>query len=215
MTRRTRRPPSWWVAVLVPLLLLWVSVTVYYKQGASGIAFGGGEVSFERRFDFALFRIDDRSALLVTRDGSMSVVAYGRGAFPFCPLCGTYQPEGSIVNLARYYKDGWMYTDHLGGPFAELYHVPTGEKVQVERPPGIAPGATDGLDAAKLPAYAGRGLTFEAQHRITPAVIEEKFPPLRAINESCVVFNAAFLILTILWLMVGLVTVVRGRLVHR
>ncbi len=216
VTRKTRRPPSWWVAVLVPLLVLWVSVTVYYKRGASGIAFGGSEISFERRFDFALFRIDDRAALLVNRGGSMATVAYGRGVFPFCLLCGTYRPEGSIVNLTRYYKDGWLYTDHLGGPFAELYHVPTGEQVQVARPPGVAPGATgaQGPDPTRLPEYASRGLTFDPAHAITPALIQEQFPELRAINESCVVFTAAFVILVGLWLIVGLILVLRGRLVH-
>lgn len=199
-----RKRTPWWGAVMALLVVLWIGVAIFYKAGSSGVAFGpgGGPISFDRQNDFALFGIDQRAALLVSND-SMSVVAYGRGVFPFCPLCGTYEPRGSIVNLARYYKDGWFYTDHTGGPFAELYHAPTGTKVEVEGPAG--------RDASTLPAYVQRGLTFDASRQITPSLIRARFEPLRTINESCVVFNSAFLLLAGAWLLVGLVLVIRRR----
>jgi len=192
------------------LVVLWIGVAFLYHRGAAGVGFGpgGGALSFDREHAFTLFEVDRHrhTALLVSHDGSMAVVAYGRGMFPFCPLCGTYEPRGSIVNLARYYKDGWIYTDHLGGPFAELYHVPTGEKVDVERPAG---GGEP--DAGSLPPYAERGLTLDPAHAITPALIEARFTALPTIDESCVVFNAAFLLLAGTWLVVGLLLLIRRR----
>jgi hypothetical protein len=210
MNVRTRRPPAWWAVVMALLATLWIAVTVLYRQGESGVRFGTGGpgISFERENDYALFAIDERAALLVTKDASMSLVEYGRGAFPFCPLCGTHELRGSIVNLAHYYKDGWIYTDHPGGPFAELYHVSSGQRIDVPRPPGAAPGQTD---ARTLPGYASRGLTIDAAHRITPALIHERFAPLSPIDESCVVFNSAFMLLAAVWIAVGLVLVIRGR----
>jgi hypothetical protein len=192
------------------LAILWIGVTVVYRQGESGVRVGtgGAGLSFERQNDHALFAIDARAALLVSQDGSMSLVEYGRGPFPFCPLCGTHELRGSIVNLAHYYKDGWIYTDHPGGPFAELYHVASGQRVDVPRPAGAVPGQTD---AGALPGYASRGLTIDADHRITPALIHERFPSLSLINESCVVFNSAFMLLAAAWIAVGLVIAIRGR----
>jgi len=210
MNIRTRRPPSWWVVVMALLVALWIAVTVIYRQGESAVRFGqgGSGLSFERQHDIALFEIDARAALLVSQGGTMSLVKYGRARFPFCPLCGEHELRGSIVNLAHYYKDGWIYTDHPGGPFAELYHVASGEQVDVPRPAGAAPGQ---VDASALPEYARRGLTVDGAHRITPALIHERFPALSPINESCVVFNAAFMLLFAAWLAVGLVLAIRGR----
>ena len=210
MNIRTRRPPAWWVVVMGLLVTLWISVTVVYRHGESGVRFGtgGAGLSFERQNDYALFEIDERAALLVSQDGSMSVVQYGRGMFPFCPLCGTHELRGSIVNLAHYYKDGWFYTDHPGGPFAELYHAASGKRVDVPRPAGAAPGQ---IDAGTLPEYASRGLTIDAAHRITAAFIDKRFPPLSPIDESCVVFNAAFMLLAAAWIAVALVIAIRGR----
>jgi len=210
MNIRTRRPPSWWVVVMGLLAILWISVTVIYRQGESGVRFGtgGAGLSFDRQHDHALFEVDERAALLVSQGGTMSLVEYGRGMFPFCPLCGTHELRGSIVNLAHYYKDGWIYTDHPGGPFAELYHVASGKRVDVPRPAGAAPGQ---VDAGTLPEYKSRGLTIDADHRITAGFIQERFPLLSPIQESCVVFNAAFMLLAALWIAVGLVIVIRGR----
>lgn len=198
--------------MLVSLLALWVGVTFLYWRGASGVGFAGGGsgggggagISFDRPSDFALFKIDDRVALLVTRDGPEAVVKVARGAFPFCPLCGTYDLRGSVVNGARFYQNGWIYTDSPGGPFAELYQVATGKTVDVARPP-------PGVDVRTLPDYTTRGLTFEPSYQLTPTLIHELFRPLSAINESCVVFNAAFLLLACAWLVVALAIVIRGR----
>jgi hypothetical protein len=224
MIMRTRRPPTWWAVVLVLLLALWVGVTFFYRRGASGVSVGAGgggsAISFDRQNDFALFKIDDKVGLVVNRDGSASVARYGRGTFPFCPLCGIYELQGSVVNLARYYRNGWVYTDYPGGPFAELYHVASGQTVDVARPvataaaPAAAPAAPAGADTAavaSLPDYARRGLTFDEANRLTPARIQELFQPLAAINESCVVFNAAFMLLAAVWLIIALVFVIRGR----
>ena len=211
MKVRTRRPPSWWVVVMALLAILWIAVTVVYRQGESGVRIGrgGAGISFERQNDHALFAVDERVALLVSQDGSVSLVEYGRGTFPFCPLCGIEELRGSIVNLAHYYKEGWIYTDHPGGPFAELYHVASGERVDVPRPAGAAPGKTD---AGALPEYASRGLTIDADHRITPAFIQERFQLLSPIQESCVIFNAAFMLLGAAWIAIGLVFLIRGRI---
>ena len=99
MNIRTRRPPAWWAVVMALLATLWIAVTVVYRQGESGVRFGtgGAGISFERESDYALFAIDERAALLVSKDGNMSLVEYGRGAFPFCPLCGTHLGPARIA----------------------------------------------------------------------------------------------------------------------
>jgi hypothetical protein len=202
-----RRLPGWWIAVASLLLLLWATTTLWYHLGAKGVDFDSGSIDFQRQHDFKLFRLSDRAALLVGPGGFLSVVKYGRGMIPFCPLCGLYESRGSIVNLVRYHKDDWIYTD-FPGPFSEIYNVKTGEAIDVKAT--LAPGESK-LDLATIPEYRTRGLNSDVAYKITPGDVRRSWPTLSTINESCIVFNAAFLLLTGFWLVVGVLALLRRR----
>lgn len=199
------------MAVSGLVLALWLAFNVIYRLGGEGIQFSGATTSFERQFDRAMFRLTDDLALTVgSSPGDSAVVRYARGMFPFCPLCGLYEPDGSVVNLARYAKGDWIYTDHPGGPFADGIDLRTGETFDVpdaelprERPLDWTPAA--------LPAYAARGLTFEKDDELSAAKISARFAPLSTIHESCIVFNAAFVLIAIVLALTGGVLLLRRR----
>jgi hypothetical protein len=201
-----RKPPGWWGAVLGLLLVLWIMTTLFYRLGAEKAPLGAADVEFGRQHDFALFRVGDGAALLVTRSGFFSVVKYGRGTIPFCPICGVHESRGSIVNLAGYAKGDWIYSDYPNGRFAELYNTATGERVDVEAPEGASKETI-----AALPAYRDRGLDFDDGNKLDGAVIKQRWSSLSTINESCVIFTFAFLLLAGVWLVVGAIVVLRRR----
>jgi hypothetical protein len=211
-----RRFPSWYVAVAALLAVLWVSLNAFYRLGAEGVAFqsaGDSAVSFDREFDFALFRIDDQAALSFDSSGYAAVVKYGRGTFPFCPLCGIWEPQGSLLNGAGFFKDDWLYTKYVapienaapGVPTAKAYNVKTRETFKVASPP------KDATSADAIAEYKSHGLSFDDQYRVTPALIQKHWEPLATINESCIVFNAAFIVLFAIMGVVGLFVLLRGQ----
>lgn len=182
-----RRLPDWYKATFALVLGLWLILNVMYRLGADGVQFGGATTSFERQYDGVLHRIDDRHALRRGSAGDFAVVMVERGPIPFCPLCGVYQPAGSVVNVARFFKDGWIYTDHPTR-FFEAVNVDTGATIDV-------PERHDPGDTSLPPELAARGLEFADAHLLTDALVAARFPALATINESCIVFNAAFLLL--------------------
>lgn len=191
--------PGWYRAVLPALVALWATVTGYYWLGASGVSASGAAVSFERQHDARLLRIDDGRAFRVDRFG-VNVVKYTRGVFPLCPLCGLYESAGTVMNLAEYRRGDWVYGAHAQ-PFQEAVNLKTGETIDV-------PVGTD--LSQPPPEFVSRGLSFEPAHALKPEDVLASFPPLSTINESCVVFNLAFLVLVVPLLAFGLFRLLRG-----
>lgn len=206
------RSAAWYLPVLILLLLLWGGVSAAYYVGAEGVRFvrTGATVDFNRDNDFALFALGNGAAVLVSGSDYISTVRIERGLFPFCPLCGEYEPNGTLVNGSNYIDGEWIYRAPIELPKdaseasqGALYNVVSGELVRVP------PGATLPQQAMLL---TSRGLVIDPSKALTPAVLEARTTPVAAINESCIVFQAAFLLVVGAWALLGLGLVLRGKL---
>jgi hypothetical protein len=178
-----------------------VLLNAYYRLGAGGVSVSGADVSFERRFDVELFDAKDGLAFLLTKSGSVSLVKIERGAFPFCPLCGEWEPAGSVVNVVGYSKGAWIYSDHAS-PFFEAWNLETGESVDLD--------ASLGPLREHLPIeLEAVGLDYDAEHRLTDQLVARDYPALSPINESCVVFNMAFFLIFVVLLTIAVTFLLR------
>ncbi|MDC3958775.1 hypothetical protein [Polyangium jinanense] len=194
-----QRIPKWFRAVAGATAGLWIIVSIYYWLGAGGVRAHGASMSFERQHDFALLQIDDGRAFRVDKYG-VSITKYRRGTFPFCPLCGVNESAGTVMNGAQYRKGDWVYTDYPQ-PFNEAVNLKTGEVIDI-------PAAEDQLE--KPPSeFAARGLDFESESKLDAGRFLAEFTPLSTINESCIVFNMAFLLIFAVLLVVGIVLAIR------
>jgi len=194
-----QRIPKWLRAVAGATAILWIIVSIYYWAGAGGVRSYGASTSFERQHDFALLRIDEGRAFRVDKHG-VNITKYRRGTFPFCPLCGVNESAGTVMNLAQYRKGDWVYTD-LTQPFDEAVNLKTGEVINLPEGEG---------QLEKLPPeFAARGLDFESANKLDAGRILTEFTPLSTINESCIVFNMAFLSIFAVLLVVGVVFAIR------
>ncbi|MDD5305985.1 MAG: hypothetical protein PHU25_01565 [Deltaproteobacteria bacterium] len=193
MVMKTTRVPRWFWTVTVAAASLWLIVTLYYWLGASGVSASGAKISFDRKHDISLFKVDDTQALSVDKYG-VGLVKYKRGMFPFCPLCGMNESSGTIMNGVRYRKGDWIYTD-IAQPFKEAVNLKTGETVDL--PDGSGTLAQPPAD------FVARGLDFAQGNAIDPESVSTSFVRLPTINESCVTFNAAFIIVFGVLLLIG------------
>jgi hypothetical protein len=201
-----KRLPDWYYSVAGLVLALWLGFNLYYRFGAEGVEVSGASVSFDRQYDRQLLRVNDQLAFIIS-SGYPSVVRYERGAFPFCPLCGIYEPAGTVVNGTRYRKGDWVYSDSVSGYGSDMVNLRTGEAIDV--PEGEVRDPRE-FDPATVEAYRARGLRFDPASALSPEQIAREFEAISTINESCVVFNAAFLLLLAVLLLSGIVLFLRG-----
>jgi hypothetical protein len=202
---RRHRLPQWFLTVMGLVVLLWAGVTVYYRLGASGVRVRayGAAASFDRRFDRTLLKINDRYAMVASTVGSNpSVYRYERGMFPFCPLCGIYTMQGAGFG-ADYRKGDWIYGSQAS-PWGDAVNVRTGEVIDV-------PGSTGSLEENPPAEFKARGLDFAPADKLTPEAAIAGLEPLSTINESCLVFTVAFMLIAGLVLLIGLVSLAVGR----
>lgn len=190
--RRALTALGGWFAVNIALFALFVGLNLAYRSGADGVEFKGGVASFDREFDGALFGIDGERAYRVSGSGDVAVVKIKPGTPPFRPVCGTTSLDGSLLNLAMYQRGDWVYSGYPEFDGVDAYNVRTGETLSVSAPTP-APGTMS--DPATIPEYRSRGLTFAAANKLTPERIMRGHRQLASIEESCVVFNAAFFLL--------------------
>ena len=184
---------------LVMILLMWAASMLFYRRGATSIGFDGGSIEVDRRFDHALWGVSADAA--IEPIGSyLSLVRIERAAFPICPLCGTYQKHGALVNGVTHVKDGVFFRApqemSKGMPAQALrviYNTATGEVVS------MPDGATVEAQTALL---ATKALVADDAHRIGPSVLA-KTTPLSVAHESCKVINFAFIIAFLGWLLIG------------
>lgn len=182
--------PGWVKAVGVLTAALFVIINVIYRLGYEGVEVSGAPVSFERQYDNALFRIDDELAFVVSGGQMASVVRYESGIPPFRPLCGSYDLAGTVVH-GTHKKGDWIYRDRYSGRGATALNLVTKEEVKLERPDG----AGDTIDASKVPLYVKNGLTFDEDNELTVEWVVAEHEPIAVINESCLTFNAAFMLI--------------------
>ncbi len=183
-------------------------IELAYMFGASGIEFSGAQTSFGREHDKVLFAVDDQRGFVTRGERDVALVKIAPGTFPFRPVCGRCELDGSIFNLAEFLHDDWVYTSMPHVTDVDAINLRTGETVQATlSDPGRSPE-----DAAQIPEYAARGLDFAADKRLGPQRLAGLYPDGRLINESCIVVQMAALVALGLVAAMGLVLVVtRGR----
>lgn len=163
--------------------LLWVGVTVTYHLGA-------GTDSFERSFDRAMFRVDDRVAFTVNHNESMDLIEYEGGMPPFRPLCGSYWLDAYVMTSVDYRAGDWVYSGYPQHTKVDAYNLVTGERISVDVQP---PEGEHIVDPATIPEYVEHGLTFDEVNRLDLGDLLRDFEEVSAINDSCLTFNAAFI----------------------
>ena len=127
---------------------------------------------------------------------------------PFRPLCGRCELDGSLLNLADYMHDGWVYTGSPEIAEIDAVHLETGEtlKVDLRRP---APGTT--IDPATIPEYAARGLDYAPEKKLDVARLAALYDDGALIDESCMIIQMAGILSLAIVAIFGVALLLRPR----
>ncbi|NUP10398.1 MAG: hypothetical protein HOW73_30475 [Polyangiaceae bacterium] len=209
---KRRLLPDWWLAVMTLLGGLFVVFNLIYRFGFGGVSVSGADVSFNREFDGQLWKIDDHLAYRTGKHpDDVAVVRYKSGAIPFRPVCGSCDLDGSLLNTAQFKKGAWVYSEYPELEGVDVVNIETGEKFEVD---AKKPEPGKRSDPSTIAFYRDRGLTFDDDLRLDARRVAKEATPLSTINESCIVFNAAFFLLFGL-MVVALLLVFLTRVVRR
>lgn len=182
-------------------------IELAYMFGAGGIEFSGATTSFDREHDRVLFAVDEQRGF-VTRDGrDIALIRIAPGTFPFRPVCGRCEPNGSLLNLADYLHGDWVYTASPDIPEVDAINLRTGETLEAT----LADPEQSPEDAAQIPEYAAHGLDFAEDKRLTLERLVQLYPDGRIINESCIVVQMAAILVLGIVALIGLVLLVTRR----
>lgn len=188
---------------LTPVFALWVGLTCYYHLGGDGMELGGASISFNRGADFALYKINDKLALIAPRSGGLDVVTYDRGIPPFNLLCGTYDSTGTAMQYPRMSGD-WLF----GIPMEERQVGGEWRKVPVDGIAGVNLSTGELIRSKAVASFdvwpaelTARGLTDKTGTGPSLKVLSKRLKPLSVQQESCMVFNAAFLLIFLGWIL--------------
>lgn len=188
--------------ILSILVAMYISISLFYFLGFENINVQKkSNLKINREFDFALFKINEETAFSISKSKYISIVKYKRGLVPFCYLCGEFEPDGTIVNGIGYKNNDWYYTD-LPNPFSEAYNIQTNESIDISE----KDFQDENLEGNEL--FKQKQLSINENQKIDDTYIIKNFPPLSTLNESCIIFNAAFLILIGSWIIVGIFIVI-------
>ena len=190
--------PAWYKLCSITAIAAMLLLQLYYALGFSGFSIDGNDFSFKRGYERQLYEINGKHAFSVSHS-SVAVVKVG-DSFPLFRLCGACESRGSVLNLARYRKGSWVYTDMIfaRGPIA--YDTESGETFSLEAAPK-KPGKVDPDD---VPFYKEHGFTFDKEAIVDKEWVERKFKPLSTVHEMCTILQAAgFCILAIILLIGG------------
>ncbi len=208
--------PAWFVASVSLLVLMFIGTTVYYHMGATSVRYNRGVsgVTFDRQFDYKLFRIDDDHAFEISSSGFVAVVKYSRGTFPFCPLCGTWERDGSVLPGPAYRKGDWLYARYTFPDSPIAWNMKTGEAVisaKKERKDEEFPEHR----LEDEPFYVEKGFEFSTELEFHGGHVVDGFKELSVINESCVIYNAAFIFLFLVAFLIAIGFVIRSAIRRR
>jgi hypothetical protein len=193
-----KKLPSWLKAVFSLVLGLWIVLNIIYLAGAEGVRSvkTGARISFDRKFDFQLFGIDEKHAFAVHDNKYISIVKYKKAPLPFCFICGYFDSDGTVVNGIDYFKDGWFYSNYAGlGPFPDAFQVSTKKTLKIEKE------STPEDDLPLL--YQKNNLLRDSAYVFDIKKLKANYPPLSTLKESCMVFNAAFILIFVILLSIS------------
>ncbi len=169
---------------------LWLAFNVYYALGGSGVRSRGGSVKVDRSKDVQLFQVDDKYALRTTDGESFDLVTFKRGTFPVCPVCGTWERDKFVVHNVGFRQGDWFIATYVMPDGAEAFNVRTGEAIEMPNVPGRV------LDMEGKPTPAARSKSAAAPFAAPSKPIGvDGLEPLRSIKESCIIFNASFILI--------------------
>jgi hypothetical protein len=217
----------WFAGVFAILAVVWAITLVAYVLGAPGVSFRNrytgqdATIDFDRKYDHTIVELSDQVGLqLDTRGPTLHavVVALRPGIPVLCWVCGSLETAGGIA-IVEYRQGDWLFrapedlvhNDQVLHGRAEsrafvltiAYNRATHERV-----------VGDADLAAQTAVLAARGLAVSERTRLTATAVAD-LAPLSIQREGCIIFNAAFIAVAILWLVLGGVAVLIARLLRR
>jgi len=200
--------PTWFRKCFIMLLGLFVSLNIFYALGASGVLVGTTALNFTRDFDYQLYEFkDDLGFSVDAADGQVNVVYIETAPILFRPMCGTYQASGYPMPGADFRKGDWLYTEFPQYADIDALNLETGETYNV---PGLSEDTTK-IDWSTVEFYLKNGLEINDKYRLKGDNVEKEFEMVSTMNESCLVFNAAFYFLFAIMGIIALVYFVRAK----
>ncbi len=187
---------------------MYLVISVVYRITDNASVGRSKVFDINREYDFQLYKINENTAFVVSRTNTVSVASYKQTIFPFCFLCGNFEINGTIVNVIEFIKDDWVYTKNRQ-PFYEGYNLKSGKTFdipeEIESTENLDPERDVTLELKEIKEYKTRNLTFSEEEKLDVEFVFKNFEKLSTLNESCLIFNAAFLIVIFLYLVFGLV----------
>ena len=169
------------MAVGYLLLAFFLVVTLSYKIGASDIRFiraGYTKISFNRGNDYQLYKINDSTAFNVRSD-YISIVPYAKASVPFCYLCGEFVSNGTVINGVEFENGDLIYRKYLEFEGDDIFNIKTG----------------------KASEATNNNFPMDEEHKLTAEKIASRYKKLSTMNESCLIFNMAFILLFGIWIL--------------
>lgn len=200
------RIPPLFRNLLGATLSLWLAFNVYYALGGSGVGSRGGSVKVDRSKDVQLFRVDDKHALRTTDGESFDLVTVQRGTFPVCPVCGTWERDKFVVHNVGFRQGDWFIATYVGPNGAEAFNVTTGQAIDLP----VVPGRVLDLDGKPTPAARAKTTAAPFAAPSQPVSVDG-LEPLRAIKESCIIFNGSFILIFVGLVIATTVALLRGK----
>jgi hypothetical protein len=201
--------PKWFRQAFMIVLGLFISLNIFYAMGASGVLAGTSALDFARDFDYQLYEFKDDLGFSVDREGGRVEVVYiDTAPILFRPMCGTYQANGYPMPGADFRKGDWLYTEYPQYSDIDALNLQTGETYDV---PGIAKDTTAEIDWSTVEFYLKNGLEINDKYRLKGESVEKEFAMVSTMNESCLIFNAAFYFVFAMLGIIALVYFIRAK----
>lgn len=205
----------WFGGVFAIIGAIWLVTLMAYAFGAGGVSFGNrytgqrATIDFMRQYDRPVLALRDGVGLELDTGGPKlhgSIVKLRAGLPVLCWVCGRHDFAGGI-SQADYRQGDWFYrapVEHAASTTI-AYDRTTGETVVV----------AEGADVhTQEQALAAHGLAVTENARISPDTLAD-LRPVSMQREGCVIFNAAFVAVNLLWLVFGGIALAVVRLVKR
>lgn len=187
----------WYWRILLLLLSMYVSTSILYRFTTDSVDYKKtSKLKVSREYDFTLYKVNDDVAFSIGKSNYISLVKYKKTIFPFCYLCGEFESNGTVVNGAEFKFEDWFYTEY-SNPFSEAYNIQTQELIDIPEK------GLQGEDLKVNELFIQKNLLFKENNKINPEFIKANYPSLSTLNESCIIFNAAFGILIGGWILIG------------
>ncbi len=218
----------WFKGVFAIIAVIWLVTLGAYALGFRSVSFGNkytgqrATIDFMREHDHTVLALTDDIGLQLESGGQLhgAIVKLTAGLPGLCWICGSHETAGGIA-IVGYRQGDWLFRapEDLTKNSEALHGRPesrafittlafdraTGERVQLD--------ATAGVDA-QAAALSARGLVVSERTRLTPDALAD-LPAVSMQREGCVIFNAAFVAVCVLWLVFGGLAMLLVRVVRR